>query len=254
MQASQRPGRYLDMGRERPEPGHRRSERGFTLIELLVALTILSFLAILSWRSIDAMSRVQTLTQQRSDELLRLQAALGQWTADLDAVVDTDEIAPLAFDGRVLLLTRRDAAEGGVRSEGMRLVAWAQMQRGNAPTAQWVRWQSAPFTRRRELAEAMDRVAEWVDSGTDIAAPDPRDSAVALAAIDQWQLFYHRGETWGNPQSSVGNEAPGAPGASTDELPNAVRLELFLAAGQGLSGKVSSDWVRPTLVTGRSAS
>ena len=92
-------------------------------------------------------------------------------------------------------------------------------------------------------------------SGTTTQAADARDSAVTLAAIDQWQLSYHRGETWGNPLSSVGTESPGAtlPGAAED-IPNAVRLVLTLSATQGLSGNLFSDWVRPTLVMGRSGS
>lgn len=214
----------------------------------------MAMLALLSWRSIDGMNRTQTLTQERADELLRLQAALGQWSADLDAVVDTEELNPLEFDGRVLRLTRRDAAEGGVSSDGVRVVAWTRMQRGNAATAQWVRWQSAPVRRRNELAQAWQRAAEWAESGTSHEAADPRDSAVTLAAIDQWQLFYHRGETWGNPLSSVGSENPGVTLPGADELPNAVRLVLSLSPGQGLSGTLTSDWVRPTLVTGRTGS
>jgi general secretion pathway protein J len=227
---------------------------GFTLIELLVALAIMAMLALLSWRSIDGMNHTQTLTQQRADELLRLQAALGQWTADLDALVDTEELNPLDFDGRVLRLTRRDAAEGGLSSEGVRVVAWTRMQRGDTATAQWVRWQSSPVSRRNGLADAWQRAAKWAESGTTTRAADQRDSAVTLAAIDQWQLFYHRGETWGNPLSSVGTESPGSAPAGTDDLPNAVRLVLTLSAGQGLSGDISSDWVRPTLVTGRTGS
>lgn len=230
----------------------RRSARGFTLIELLVALTVMAMLAILSWRSIDAMNRTQTLTLQRADELLRLQTALGQWNADLDAVVDTRELRPLVFDGRLLRLTRRDMAEGGVRSDGVRVVAWARMQRGDFPSPQWVRWQSGPVTRRDQLAQAWQRAAEWAESGTTVQARDTRDSAVALGAIDQWQLFYHRGETWGNPLSSVGTESPGR--AGEDDMPNAVRLVLTLSPGLGLAGTVTSDWVRPTLVMGRTAS
>src|SRR3990167_4883664 len=60
--------------------------RGFTLIELLVALAVMGLLALLSWRSLDGMNRAQEITQQRADEVLRLQAALGQWGADLDAL------------------------------------------------------------------------------------------------------------------------------------------------------------------------
>lgn len=223
-------------------------EQGFTLVELLVALAVMSMLAMLSWRSIDAMQRTQTLTQQRADELLRLQAALGQWNADLDALVDTQELRPLAFDGRVLRLTRRDAAESALRSDGVRVVAWTRMQSGSATGAQWMRWQSGPVTRRDELADAWERAAAWIDSP---AETDSRDTQVTLAAIDQWQLFYHRGETWGNPQSSVGNESAGVVMTDNDKIPNGVRLVLTLSAGQGLSGTLSSDWVRPSLLAGR---
>lgn len=237
----------------RPSRSRHGRTRGFTLIELLVALAVMSILAVLSWRSIDGMQRAQTLTRERSDALLRLQAALGQWNADLDALVDTEELNPLEFDGRLLRMTRRDAAEGGVISEGVRVVAWTRLQRSDTPSPQWVRWQSAPVRQRDELALAWQRAAEWAASGNTTQAADPSDSAVTLAGIDQWQLFYHRGETWGNPLSSVGNEGAGATTTGDDQVPNAVRLVLTLSAGPGLSGPVTSDWVRPTFVTGRSA-
>ena len=98
--------------------------RGFTLIELLVAISVMALLAVLSWRSIDGMTRTQTLTQQRADQLLRLQAAVGQWGSDLDAITDTQEVDPLDYDGRLLRLTRRDSGETGLDSAGVRVVAW----------------------------------------------------------------------------------------------------------------------------------
>ncbi|MDP2419323.1 MAG: prepilin-type N-terminal cleavage/methylation domain-containing protein [Hydrogenophaga sp.] len=227
------------------------TSRGFTLIELLVAITIMSMLALLSWRSLDGMTRTQTLTQQRADELLRLQAALGQWGADLDAVVETGEVPALEFNGQVLRMTRRDSTEVGLQSPGLRVVAWARH------TGQWMRWQSPPLVRRDELARAWQRAADW-GSRAQLASTDSpgggNDSAIALFGIDQWQLFYHRGETWANPQSSVGTEAPS--GAAADappatELPNGVRLVLTLSSGQSLSGELVRDWVRPTLQAGR---
>ena len=222
--------------------------RGFTLIELLVAISVMALLALLSWRSVDGMTQTQTLTQQRADELLRLQAAVGQWVADLDAVTDTQELKPLDFDGRVLRLTRRDAAESGLSSPGVRVVAWTQLN------GQWRRWQSAPLRQRDELARAWQRAALWGQG----QAPDPAlggaaDSAVNVAAIDDWQLFYHRGETWANPLSAVGNEAPTGTPAPTpnNALPNGVRLVLTLSPKQALTGPLTRDWVRPTLEAGQ---
>lgn len=243
-------------------------EAGFTLIELLVAITIMSMLALLSWRSLDGMTRTQTQTQQRADDLLRFQAALGQWTADLDAIVDTQEVSPLDFDGRLLRLTRRDAAESGLQSAGIRVVAWTRRAGPLAGedglpvtgalegTGQWVRWQSPAVLHRDGLARAWQRAANWSREAQPIGGQAMgADSAIALIGINQWQLFYHRGETWGNPLSSVGASANSTPGGQRtgDEgaVPNGVRLVLSLPTGVGLSGDLLRDWVRPTLQAGR---
>ncbi|MBA4264407.1 MAG: general secretion pathway protein J [Comamonadaceae bacterium] len=227
--------------------GRARRFGGFTLIELLVAIVVMSMLALLSWRSIDGMTRTQTMTQQHADDLLRLQAALGQWNADLDAVFDTGEIGALDFDGRVLRLTRRDASETGLVSPGMRVVAWARITDG-AGSPQWSRWQSGPIQRRDQLARAWQRASEWGREAQG-SAPSSEDSSVALFPLSQWQLFYHRGETWGNPQSAVGNE--GGIDSTEGTLPNGIRVILSLGPGHTLSGDLVRDWVRTTLEAGR---
>lgn len=219
--------------------------RGFTLIEVLVALAVMALLALLSWRSIDGMSRTQSLTRERSDHVLRLQGALGQWVADLDATTNTQEVNPLDFDGRGLRLTRRDATESGLNSPGVRVVAWT------VRSGQWMRWQSPVLQHRDDLARAWQRAALWIQgAGPDTPAAAAGDSAVAVAVIDQWQLYYHRGDTWGNPLSSVGNEA-GSSGATQAGLPNGVRLVLTLTPGQPVTGQLTRDWVRPTLEAGQ---
>ncbi len=229
-----------------PAARNRRTS-GFTLVELLVAIVVMSMLALLSWRSIDGMARTQSLTRQHADDLMRLQAALGQWSADLDAVLDTGEVAALDFDGRVLRLTRRDASESGLNSPGMRVVAWARL----AASGQWSRWQSGPIQRRDQLARAWQQASEWGREARDGRDAASRDDGVALIPIDQWQLFYHRGETWGNPQSSLGNEGIGDGNAIESSLPNGVRVVLNLSAGQSQTGVLVRDWVRPTLEAGR---
>ncbi|MFW2356992.1 PulJ/GspJ family protein [Hydrogenophaga sp.] len=225
-----------------------RRSQGFTLVELLVAIAVMSMLALLSWRAIDGMTRTQTLTQERSDGLLRLQSALGQWIADLDAVLDTGEVTPVDFNGQTLRITRRDSAETGLDSPGVRVVAWAL--RPTAAGGQWSRWQSGPLRQRDELARAWQRAADWGRgaSGTALAGAD---SSLAVIGVDRWQLFFHRGETWGNPLSSVGTEAAGGNTPASNSMPNGVRLQLTLTGTQGLSGDLLRDWARPTLEAGR---
>jgi len=247
-----------DMARQTPlRTRTPAASRGFTLVEVLVAITIMSMLALLSWRALDGMTRTQTLTQQRADELLRLQAALGQWSADLDAVVETGEVTALDFNGRVLRMTRRDSTEIGLHSPGLRVVAWARhdgrdVTDGSPATtsARWMRWQSPPITRRDQLARAWQRAADWGQGSTRGTGNSPdggSDAEIALLPIDQWQLFYHRGETWGNPLSSVGRESTGGVVTEQSQLPNGVRLVLTLSAGQSLTGELVRDWVRPAL-------
>ena len=100
-----------------------RGARGFTLIELLVAISVMALIAILSWRGLDGMVRAQESTRQRADEMLVLQAALGQWGTDLDALVSIANTTPLDWDGQVLRLTRRSSA---VPDEGALVVAWTR--------------------------------------------------------------------------------------------------------------------------------
>ncbi|MGE0350692.1 PulJ/GspJ family protein [Hydrogenophaga sp.] len=237
--------------------------RGFTLVELLVAIVVMSMLALLSWRSLDGMTRTQTLTQQRADDLLRMQAAMGQWAADLDAVIDTGEVNAIEFNGQVLRMTRRDSGESRLDSRGIRVVAWTRLtgvalaglpiiSSSSRASGQWVRWQSGPLLRRDELARAWQRAADW-GRGALPSQTGSTDSTIALLGIDQWRLFFHRGDGWSNPQSSVGTEEPvgAADDSRSGSLPNGVRLELVLGTGEGLSGSLVRDWVRPTLEAGR---
>jgi general secretion pathway protein J len=233
-----------------------RRARGFTLIELLVALVILSTIAILSWRAIDGMGRTQAITQSRANELLRLQSALGQWTADLDALIDTREVNPIDFNGQVLRLTRRDPMETGLDSRGIRVVAWALLP--GPEGLRWSRWQSGPLRQRDELARAWQRASEWsagrigagVSAGAsgDTLASPTADSAIGLVRASAWQLYYHRGEAWTNPQSAADTlPASGDGYAPNANLPNGVRLQLTLAPELPLQGTLLRDWVRPTL-------
>ena len=220
---------------------------GFTLIELLVALSVMAVLAMLSWRGIDGMARIQAQTQARADDVLSLQAALGQWTADLDAIQQIPRQNAIDWDGRVLRLTRRPATVG---VDGALVVAWTR--RVIDGTGQWLRWESPPLRSRGELDQAWARAALWAQNPGD----EERKREVRIAPIDEWQIFYFRTDAWINPLSSEGVPAlppgvvaPVVPGSAT---PEGVRLVLVLPEGQTLSGKIVRDWVRPTLGGGKS--
>lgn len=224
--------------------------RGFTLVELLVALTAMALLSLMAWRGIDAMGRAQASTRIFSADVQALQAGLGQWASDLDAVAVMPAVKALDFDGRVLRITRRwsyadplatDADEAGV---GLRVVAWGL--RDIDGRRQWSRWQSAVVRTRGQWAQAWQQAEWWGQNPTEAL----RQGEVVIAGAQDWQIFYYRSNAWASPLSS------GADGtaASADQapLPDGVRLILGLAPGQAVSGRLTRDWVRPTLGPGGS--
>ncbi|MBY0463346.1 MAG: prepilin-type N-terminal cleavage/methylation domain-containing protein [Burkholderiales bacterium] len=226
----------------------RHTQFGFTLIELLVAISVMALLSLMSWQALDGMGRTEALTRQRTDDVLAIQAGLGQWGADLDALVETGEVPAIDFDGRTLRLTRRDALESAYGSPGLQVVAWG-LQDGS-----WTRWQSSGLRTRGNLAQAWEAAARWGQR------PAPADASrqVAVAPASDWQVFYFRNDAWTHPLSSAGTSAAPPTGdgkpaqANLPTLPDGVRLVLTLSPGQALSGELVRDWARPVLGGGKS--
>lgn len=219
-----------------------RRHRGFTLIELLVAISLMALMAALSWRGLDGMTRAQTQMRQHADEVLALQAGLAQWGADLDALVLQPNSPSLDWDGRALRILRRGTATPGA---GLNVVAWTRRNVDGA--GQWLRWQSPPLTTRGELQQAWQNAAAWAQN----PGAQERLREVRIAPLDQWQIFYYRGDAWSNPLSSAGTASDGKSAAAVPALPDAVRLVLSLSAGQALSGNLTRDWLRPTVGGGK---
>ena len=231
----------------RPWPRRPRA-RGFTLIELLVALSVMALLAIVSWRGLDGMVRAQEQTRQRGDDLLVLQAALAQWGTDLDALLPLAHTVPLDWDGQVLRITRRSSA---VPDPGALVVAWTR--RNVQGQSQWLRWQSPPLRTRAQWQQAWQQAAQWARNPGEAE----KSAEMQLLPLTDWQLFYYRGGAWTNPQSSsadaagTGTEAGSATPASTS-IPDGMRLQLDLAPGQALAGRITRDWVNPRKGGGKS--
>lgn len=256
-----------------PCPGRQRRARGgaggFTLIEVLVALTLMAVMAALTWQGIDGMARAQQSTRQYTDQVLTLQAALGQWRLDLDAQIAPPALGPIEptrtlapepqpidWDGQVLRLTRM-AAQG--EAAGIQVVAWTRGADG-----QWSRWASAPLRTLGEWRQAWQQAQQWApgaDAGLHVGAtPGATAQAVALLPISDWQVFYYRNNAWSNALSSAGADAPsgaasgGNPSApaTAGTPPDGVRLRLTPAPGQAIAGgALTLDWVRPTRGGGR---
>ena len=219
--------------------------RGFTLIELLVALAAMAIMAGLSWRGLDGMVRAQTQIQQRADSVLTLQAGLTQWSADLDALAQLPRTPTLDWDGRGLRIVRRSSVRPG---DGLLVVAWSR--RNVNGIDQWLRWQSPPQFSRGALQIAWERAAQWAQNPGDA---EKRDE-VRITPLQQWQIFYFRGNAWTNPLSSDNANAPVASIRSTPQavetdlaLPDGVRLVLTLPASEPINGVITRDWVRPAL-------
>ncbi len=219
---------------------------GFTLIELLVAIAVMALMAGLTWRGLDGMARAQERVQARADKLLTLQAGLAQWTADLDAMQQIDGFDAVDWDGRALRVTRHSSTD---LASSVMVVAWTRRDVNGVGT--WLRWQSPPVATRADLQTAWARAAQWAQNPGDAE----RRLEVALTPLQEWRVFFFRGDAWTNPLSSDNaTPAPGAGGNTgpAPPLPEGIRLVLTLPADQPVSGVITRDWVRPTLGGGKS--
>lgn len=208
---------------------------GFTLVELLAALFAMALMAALGWRALDGMAKAQAATDARADEVTALQAGLAQWAADLDALAQLPQTTALEWDGRVLRMTRRAMGAGADR---LYVVGWTQRQ------GRWLRWQSAELGTRGEISAAWEQAGRWAQS----PGADERRLEVAVTPLQEWHLYYFRGDGWTHPLSS-----DGAAGAErTAIVPDGLRVVLILPEGQALAGRIVRDWVSPRHVGARS--
>ena len=102
---------------------------------------------------------------------------------------------------------------------------------------------------RAAWPQAWQNASLWSQSPT----PELRAAEVSIHPLAGWQLFVHRGGSWTNPLSSeavsgnAGTPVSPPAGAADKRLPDGVRLMLDLPTHTPISGRITLDWVRPTL-------
>ena len=120
-------------------PALHRGTAGFTLVEVLVALVVMTTMAAMAWRGIDALVRSRETAQGHLAQTARLQTVMAQWEVDLRALQDSHSpVQPLAFDGGNLVLTRQG-------NGGLQVVVWS-LREGSL----W-RWESPGVRTVQEL-------------------------------------------------------------------------------------------------------
>jgi len=220
----------------------RNAVHGFTLIELMVAISILGLVAVLSWRGLDGMMRAQSATQTRADQIVATQSALGQWRADIDALVQVSTLPPLDWNGQALRMTRRSLS---APIDGLLVVGWTTRKVDGQN--HWLRWQSPPLRSVGDLQNAWAKAANWARNPSD----DDKTREIDISAITDWQVFYYRGNAWSSPFSSDAN-GQGQSGQSVDlSMPDGIRLNVTLPPNNPLAGQLTVDWVRPTQSGGK---
>lgn len=221
----------------------RRTARGFTLIEVMVALLIMAAIAVIAWRGIDGMLRSREISQQHLLQTERLQTVLVQWEQDLRSLQEgSASISPLSFDGAALRIVRQ-------QREGLQLVAWTLSE------GRLYRWESTTTTTLAGLNDAYARAQQSLGQES--------NRVVALDGLEGWQLYFYRGNSWSNAQSSDDvtttstssstSSTTGVTSATTTTttrvLPTGVRMILQFAPGSGYSGPLTRQIVLTTPTT-----
>jgi general secretion pathway protein J len=117
----------------------------------------------------------------------------------------------------------------------------------------WRRWQSLPFTTRGEWQQAWNLAAAWAQDGAGGGSAGPAGgySDVMLMPASSWQLYLlprkHLGAGGPVAHRRPIRPTPTTPRARSWPCPTACASCITLPPGDGLSGTLTRDWVKPTV-------
>ena len=203
----------------------RHHTQGFTLVEVMVALLVMAIMASMAWQGVDGIVRARNASQARLEETLRLNTVLAQWSQDLAEVQETPSTPALQFDGATLRLTRRAAG-------GLQVVAWS-LRTGANGVGSLQRWAGPATTGAGDLQESWLRTQQFLGNEA--------GQLQTITGLNQWQLYFFRGNAWSNAQSSADVVGGAASAAVRQTMPSGVRMVLGFAPGSGQSGSLTRD-------------
>jgi len=193
---------------------------GFTLVEVLVAIVVMAIMSLMAWQGVDGIVRAREANQTHLEQTLRLETVIAQWEQDLASIQDSAAVPALACDGQSVRLTRR--TEGGLQ-----VVAWTV----RADTSRSSRL--IPGLRGNPAVTTTTALQDsWLRT-QQFQGNEPGQLR-ALGGLEQWQVYFFRGNAWANCQSTADVK---------QALPSGVRLVLAFAPGSGLNGSLVRDVV-----------
>jgi len=202
--------------------------RGFTLVEVLVALAIMAVMAGMAWRGIDGIVRARDVNQGRLEQSLRLDSVIAQLEQDVAAIQDTTAVPGISCDANTVRITRRV-------DDGLQVVAWAVRPDGSSGS--WWRWAGPAATTVGALQD------DWLKAHQ--LQGGEAGSLRAVQRVDAFHVYFYRGNSWTNCQSSgnvtvtTGASAP----VVSQALPTGVRIVLDFTPGSAQSGSLVRDLI-----------
>ncbi|MDC8785460.1 prepilin-type N-terminal cleavage/methylation domain-containing protein [Roseateles koreensis] len=196
-------------------------EAGFTLVEVLVALLVMAIMAMVSWQGLDALVKSRDIAQTHLEQSMRLLTVMAQWEQDMHSVQASNGVDALSFDGASLRLTRHQPG-------GLQVVAWT------VRSGSLYRWEGPTVQTLAALEESYQRSQLQVNQDA--------SQLLALPGVAGWQLYYYRGNSWSNAQSS--DNLQESAGSNSDNkqrtaLPTGVRVVLQFAPASGFAGPLT---------------
>ena len=207
----------------------RAGARGFTLLELLVAVTLMSVLALMSWRALDALIDARERISRSGDELRALVVAFAQLEEDLRRawpvrLVDTGR-APVVLAG---VADGRDRLSGGALDLIREAPAVAAI--GTATASDPARVAASGLQRvvwRLEAGRLERGFAPWLPGARD-APLDPSGSADPGSGTMVWQTLLERVDAVGWRLQIPGRGWQGLEQRLDATMPTAVGVEISL--------------------------